>query len=168
MRELPARRRFEMNKKTIVGLVIAYVVTVLVTLSVLLGAVASGLMRFSPHDRVFAPIALSFAAVISLFFLFLLIAVGVWVYGDATRRGMEPLLWTLVAVLGPNLMGLVVYLVVRKPLQVACRACGEAVTEGATFCPRCSAPLHPKCGSCQTAAPEGALYCPRCGAGLTR
>ena len=37
------------------------------------------------------------------------VMIGVYVYRDAARRGMNAVLWTLVAVLAPALVGFIVY-----------------------------------------------------------
>lgn len=57
---------------------------------------------------------------LSVFMLFLVIGIGCFVHADARRRGMNPLLWTLFAVFEPYVIGLVVYLLTRKPFQTAC------------------------------------------------
>ena len=43
----------------------------------------------------------------------ILILIGVYVYRDAERRDMNGLLWALVAVFVPSLIGLIIYLLVR-------------------------------------------------------
>ena len=41
------------------------------------------------------------------------ILIGVYVYRDARRRGMNAVLWTLIAVAAPALIGFIIYLLVR-------------------------------------------------------
>jgi hypothetical protein len=49
--------------------------------------------------------------------LFLLWVLGLgYVYGDARRRNMPAVPWLLVALLVPNLLGFLLYFVLRKPL----------------------------------------------------
>ncbi len=60
-----------------------------------------------------------------------------YVYGDAARRGMPPIPWTLLAVLVPNCLGFVLYFLLRKPLVGFCPDCGCGNTLDAAFCSRC-------------------------------
>ena len=53
---------------------------------------------------------------ISIFVIAMVIPVliGVYVYRDASDRGMNAVLWTLVAVLAPSLIGFIIYLLVDR------------------------------------------------------
>jgi RNA polymerase subunit RPABC4/transcription elongation factor Spt4 len=82
---------------------------------------------------------------------------------DAKRRGMSPLLWTLVALLIPNALGILLYFVLRQPVQNPCAKCGNAVQPGFNFCPRCSHKLNPSCPQCQRVIGSNDVYCPYCG-----
>jgi hypothetical protein len=44
----------------------------------------------------------------------LIAMIGCWVYADAKRRSDKPLVWTLIAVLTPNLFGVLIYLLVGR------------------------------------------------------
>lgn len=70
------------------------------------------------------------------------VLVGVYVWRDATRRGMNAALWTLIAVLVPALLGFVIYLLVRGggPAR-ACPGCGAPVKADWAVCPHCARPL---------------------------
>jgi hypothetical protein len=68
-----------------------------------------------------------------------ILSVG-YVYGDAKRRGMPPFLWALVAFMVPNLVGFLLYFLLRKPLSQACAGCGRAIPSGVAFCPHCGHP----------------------------
>jgi len=70
-----------------------------------------------------------------------------YVYGDAARRGMPPALWTLTVFLVPNLVGFLLYFLLRKPLLEPCRQCGRGVAPGLAFCPSCGQPQNPGEGS---------------------
>jgi RNA polymerase subunit RPABC4/transcription elongation factor Spt4 len=85
---------------------------------------------------------------------------------DAKRRGMSPLLWTIVALIIPNALGIILYFVLRQPLQSTCPQCGNVVQSGFSFCPRCSYKLSPSCPRCQRVVGVQDAYCPYCGAGL--
>jgi len=85
---------------------------------------------------------------------------------DAKRRGMSPLLWTLVAVLIPNTLGILLYFILRQPRSGACPQCGNAVQAGFNFCPRCNCKLSPSCPQCQRVVGVSDVYCPNCGTSL--
>jgi hypothetical protein len=47
-------------------------------------------------------------------FIAMLIVIGVYVYHDAAKRGMNSVMWTLIAVLGPLCSGVIIYLFLRS------------------------------------------------------
>ncbi len=69
----------------------------------------------------------------------LILSLG-YVYGDARRRGMPAFLWTLAAFAVPNLVGFLLFFLLRKPLLVPCSRCGRGLAHGQLFCPACGAP----------------------------
>jgi hypothetical protein len=77
-----------------------------------------------------------------------------YVYGDARRRGMPAVLWTLVAFLVPNLLGFLLYFVLRKPLASPCRRCGQAITPEQPFCSWCGNPQYAGPGAATMAQPN--------------
>ena len=85
---------------------------------------------------------------------------------DARRRGMSPVLWTLVAILVPNALGMVLYFILRHPIRSACPQCGGFVQSGFNFCPHCSHKLSPSCPKCQRMVTATDVYCPYCGTPL--
>jgi RNA polymerase subunit RPABC4/transcription elongation factor Spt4 len=85
---------------------------------------------------------------------------------DAKRRGMSPTLWTAVAVLIPNALGIILFFVLRQPRSNACPQCGNAVQTGFNFCPRCNYKLSPNCPQCQRLVGINDVYCPYCGTSL--
>jgi RNA polymerase subunit RPABC4/transcription elongation factor Spt4 len=85
---------------------------------------------------------------------------------DAKRRGMSPTLWTLVATLIPNGLGILLYFILRQPPSSACPQCGNAVQARFNFCPRCSYKLSPSCPQCQRVVAADDVYCPYCAASL--
>jgi Phospholipase_D-nuclease N-terminal len=82
---------------------------------------------------------------------------------DAKRRGMNSLLWTIVALFIPNALGIILYFVLRQPLRSACPKCGCAVETGFNFCPRCSYKLSPSCPQCKRVVGIDEIYCADCG-----
>lgn len=60
-----------------------------------------------------------------------------YVYADARRRAMPPILCTLLAALVPNLLGFLFYFALRKPIVSACPQCGHGMEAGQRFCASC-------------------------------
>src|SRR5262249_59345299 len=89
-----------------------------------------------------------------------------YVNRDAKRRGMSPTLWTLVAILIPNAMGILLYFVLRQSLRSVCPQCGNPVQTGFNFCPGCHYKLSPSCPQCQRVVGVNDVYCSYCGASL--
>jgi RNA polymerase subunit RPABC4/transcription elongation factor Spt4 len=85
---------------------------------------------------------------------------------DARRRGMSVLVWTLVALFIPNGLGILLYFILRQPLQTKCPQCGSAVQMGFHFCPNCSHRLGLSCPKCQRVVSGEDTYCPYCGTAL--
>lgn len=95
------------------------------------------------------------------------VLIGVYVYRDARRRGMNAVLWTLVAVLAPALVGFIIYLLVRNGYSdLECPRCGAPVLEQYVVCPQCGARLRPACPSCGRPIEPDWRVCPRCAAPL--
>lgn len=96
------------------------------------------------------------------------VMLGIFVYRDAKARGMEPLLWALIAVLAPSFIGLIIYLVVRKDhIVLNCPSCGGEVQEYFTTCPGCGQKLKAGCPNCGTALRPEWKICPQCGREIT-
>ena len=80
---------------------------------------------------------------IPLFMLMIIVAllpllIGVYVYRDAKRRGMNAALWTLIAILAPSLIGFIIYLLVRGNYSnLKCPSCAATVTDQYVECPKC-------------------------------
>ena len=89
--------------------------------------------------------------------------VGVYVYRDAGRRGMNSLLWALVTALGPALVGLIIYLLVRGNYSdLRCPQCDGTVTEQFVVCPKCGAKLRAACPNCAMPIESDWRVCPKC------
>lgn len=76
---------------------------------------------------------------------------GIWVYRDAERRGMDGVLWLIVVLIG-GIIGLIIYLVVRKPEVNTGAAPPSSYTPATKYCIQCGSPL-----------PYDARFCPKCG-----
>ena len=89
-----------------------------------------------------------------------------YIYGDAKRRGMKYIAWTLLAALAPSAIGIILYFILRDPLQVHCTGCGCAVHPGFAYCPRCGISMAPTCSQCHKVSQPGWSHCAWCGTKL--
>ncbi|MFH1679909.1 MAG: zinc ribbon domain-containing protein [Candidatus Eisenbacteria bacterium] len=154
-----------MDKGLFHKIVIVFVALVVISwLSVFL---ATGGFIFHHHARPFAATwPFYFISLFGLLGIFIHVGLGLFVYHDAKGRGMEPVLWALVAAFVPYFIGFVVYLIVRGRRQVACPSCGQLSRE-ASYCPNCGHPLRTTCAKCRGAILNGARFCPHCGAAVS-
>lgn len=60
-----------------------------------------------------------------------------YVYADARRRAMPAVLWVLVAIFVPNLLGFLLYFAIRRPLGSPCSNCGQLIGAEQRFCSWC-------------------------------
>jgi len=86
---------------------------------------------------------------IPIIWFLIAILLCIWVYRDAETRGMNGVLW-LIVVLIAGIIGLIVYLVVRKekptapapaPVTRICPQCGRVIPPEVKFCPHCGKEL---------------------------
>jgi hypothetical protein len=71
---------------------------------------------------------------------------------------MPAMPWTFVVILVPNLLGFLLYFILRKPIASPCPQCGQAITPQQRFC-SC-------CGSQQYTAPYTTAVAPTSPTGL--
>jgi len=90
----------------------------------------------------------------------------VFIYGDAKRRGMRYVMWTWLAALIPNCIGIILYFVLREPMPVHCCQCGCVMQAGFAYCPRCGCVTAPACVQCKRVTQAGWSHCAYCGAKL--
>lgn len=89
--------------------------------------------------------------------------IGVYVYRDAKKRNMNAVLWTIIAVLAPSLIGFIIYLLVRtNHSNLKCPRCDASVAESYVVCPKCGTKLRPTCPSCSTPVEPDWKVCPKC------
>lgn len=89
--------------------------------------------------------------------------IGVYVYKDAKRRSMNPVLWTLIAVLAPGFIGLIIYLIIRSNYsEKNCPQCGKRVHESFSVCPSCGYSLKNRCPNCSMPLEPDWNICPNC------
>ncbi|MGB8477942.1 MAG: hypothetical protein WCE63_03760 [Acidobacteriaceae bacterium] len=60
-----------------------------------------------------------------------------YVYADARRRAMPAVLWVLIAIFVPNLLGFLLYFALRRPLGSPCQNCGQLIAAEQRFCSWC-------------------------------
>jgi Double zinc ribbon len=87
-----------------------------------------------------------------------------YVCGDARRRGMSSVLWTLLAIFIPNAIGIILYFILRDPVPVPCPACGTPAKKGHAYCAGCGAAVRAVCPQCHQPVEPGARNCTGCGA----
>ena len=89
-----------------------------------------------------------------------------YVYGDGKRRGMRYVMWTWLAILVPNAIGIILYFILREPISNYCTGCGLTVRPGFGYCPRCGTAIAASCPRCNRVSQEGWTHCGYCGARL--
>ena len=99
---------------------------------------------------------------ISLFAVAYVALIG-YVYGDAKRRQMRYVMWTLLAIFIPNAVGMILYFILRDPLWKPCPGCGTLAKTGLPFCPRCGTSLQPTCANCGQLVDPTWAHCGHCG-----
>ncbi len=67
---------------------------------------------------------------------FWLLCVG-YVYADARRRTMPAVLWLLLVIFIPNLLGFLLYFALRRHLGSPCSNCGQLIAGEQRFCAWC-------------------------------
>jgi len=109
-----------------------------------------------------AVFALILIIVGSVILLTIPILIGVYVYHDASRRGMNAALWTLM-VLFLSFAGFTIYLLERrKYTDWQCPTCFAPVSKQYVVCPKCDTKIRAACSSCGYAAETGWMACPHC------
>jgi hypothetical protein len=86
-----------------------------------------------------------------------------YVYGDARRRRMRYVMWTLLATFIPFGVGMILYFILRDPLPKLCPGCRNEATKGLPFCPYCGTPLESRCWNCGKSVDLGWANCGHCG-----
>lgn len=89
--------------------------------------------------------------------------IGFYVYKDAKKRNMDAVVWTIVAVVVPSLIGFIIYIIVRPNLNMKCPSCSKVINDEFSICPYCGQKLKANCPQCQTPLSHGWTHCPTCG-----
>jgi hypothetical protein len=142
---------------TLVGLVVAASIGGIFFVPFLIERDLKGFFIFGPFFLLAA-----FAGAIAAAYVLL---VG-YVFGDSRRRGMNHVLWTLLAIFIPNAIGIILYFILRDPVPLPCPACATPARKGHAFCSSCGAAVRDACAQCRQPIEAGWRVCPRCGTAL--
>lgn len=111
-----------------------------------------------PYSELYFKIA---AVIAMLFFMGYWLLVTFWVYQNAIKSKLNPLLWGMI-VLCTNLAGLFVYLI-YKSMNLSCFKCGALQNRDNLYCTSCGTKIGSTCPSCGTMISEKFSYCRNCG-----
>jgi hypothetical protein len=152
----------------IVLVILLFLVAQAIAALVNLDAARHGGTMFPPelqNDPALASLALAGIVTAASLGMAILIFMIAYVNRDASRRGMNSALWTILVVLFLptwGLIGLIIYLLMREPLPYNCPQCAATVGARFNFCPNCKCNLHPSCPQCKREVLETDKYCPYC------
>lgn len=82
-------------------------------------------------------IGLVLMLIVSFMAMVFAIIVSIYVYKDAKKRNMNEWMWMTIAVYIPNLLGLIIYLVMRNNIKKCCSNCGKQIEMEFLLCPYC-------------------------------
>jgi hypothetical protein len=85
---------------------------------------------------------------------------------DARRRGMRPVLWTLIAIFVPNAIGIILYFFMREPIMSTCPRCGTPVKPTFAYCHQCGTEIARACSHCHRPVEPNWKACAYCGTNL--
>ena len=89
-----------------------------------------------------------------------------YVWGDARRRGMSHVMWTLLALFIPSAVGLILYFILRDPVPVPCPSCAAPARKGHAYCASCGTAVRAACPQCRQPVEPGWRNCASCGQSL--
>jgi len=139
----------------------AKVIAVIATLGAALPVRFFGLSQ-DPKMARWEPWQKDLFCLIFLIVFFYILLIG-YVCGDAKRRGMRQVLWTLLAIFIPNGIGIILYFILRDPLPTPCPVCRAPVRAGFAYCPKCATPIKRACDGCGRALETDWVACAYCG-----
>jgi hypothetical protein len=112
---------------------------------------------------------IGFAGIFGLAVLALGIAILVWVYNDAEKRGLSGALWAIL-VFFLHVLGFIIYLIVRSSHPEKARTAGSPAASpvpppapGPIPVPPAPAPQPAGCPQCGKPVAPAHAYCPTCG-----
>ena len=75
-------------------------------------------------------------------------------------------MWVLLAIFIPNMIGFILYFILRDPILKPCPQCGKGVGPGFAYCPSCGATLAQTCPNCHRTVEPHWSHCGHCGSRL--
>lgn len=119
-----------------------------------------------PGSQPLPPAGVVFLPILAFAFPFAIIMFVGYVHGDAKRRGMRYVMWTMLAIFVPYMIGIILYFSLRDPLPSTCPKCSASVLSQLTFCPNCGTTVKPACPQCGKRVETGWSNCGHCGTKL--
>lgn len=89
------------------------------------------------------------------------VLIALWMYKDAYKSKLYPVLWGLIG-LFTNVIGLIVYLIYKKG-NVTCDKCGASQSQSHLFCNYCGNKLGKACSKCGNKINSKDCFCSKCG-----
>ncbi len=129
-------------------------------------AVGSVMISGNPDGSEIHVITFPVVAAFIIVIVAIMALIAILVFRDAKKRGMNPWLWATVATFVPNLLGVVIYLIVRYTFKTPCPSCGHGLQGDFNICPYCGAKLKVNCPSCGKEVSDEWKICPYCGDSL--
>lgn len=124
--------------------------------------VAAMMISMAREDTGFPIGAGIFYIVMLLLMLAVFIGIAVFVYKDAAKRNMNRWMWMTIAVFVPNLIGLIIYIIVRSNQQTRCISCGKRLMDDFEVCPFCGNQQNLHCKYCGAKVSREWKVCPYC------
>lgn len=135
----------------------------IVLLIFLIGLFIFYLKKGLEKKEIFVVVVFSIILYIVIMMVHIYVLALLYVIEDSRRRNMSPIIWFLICLLVPYLLGFVIYLLVRNPLPLNCPKCNGPVPVNSKYCPYCGYSITKVCPKCGTPVPERANFCPHCG-----
>jgi RNA polymerase subunit RPABC4/transcription elongation factor Spt4 len=79
---------------------------------------------------------------------------------------MRYVVWTFLAVLIPDAIGIILYFLLRDPLPLPCPRCNSIVPHSYSYCPHCGTQIVRACPSCRRKIEPDWANCAYCGTKL--
>ena len=109
-------------------------------------------------------VGISVIGIFMFIYFGLVVVAAIYVFTDAKKRGMSAVMWALITLFVPFLLGLIIYLICRNPLmEFQCPKCGNGLENHAKTCPQCGHSLLTQCPECNFPVQRGWRNCPSCG-----